>query len=169
MSSEAPSRDRPTRRPIEIFKGKPKKRRRMTAKNSLGRRGHSASRKKLPSHAAKLPPHSLLRPTTLHGANLESYPIVPRTPDNTCLVSGQHVPTLEIEIWEKKFSRGMTATLGPARLLPHRNSLTRGRSSAACQGVSYPLEKKFSLLTSKRPGNSCLVSGQHVPTLEIGI
>ena len=79
----------------------------------------------------------------------ESYPIIPGTPENTSLVSGQHVPTLEIEIWEKKFSRGMTATLGPARLLPHRNGLTRGRTSAALQGVSYPLEKKFLPLTSK--------------------
>ena len=74
---------------------------------------------------------------------LESDPIIPRRPGNTCLVSGQHVPTLEIEIWEKKFSRGMTATLGPARLLPHRNGLTRRRSSAARQGCHIPSKKNF--------------------------
>ena len=35
--------------------------------------------------------------------------------------------------------------------------------------MSYPLEKKFLLLTAKPPANTSPVSGQHVPTLEIGI
>ena len=43
------------KRMVKVFKGNPKKWRRMTAKIFLGRRGHSASQKKLPSYAATLP------------------------------------------------------------------------------------------------------------------
>ena len=45
------------------------------------------------------PPNSLspwAPPYHLHGLIFESDPIVHRTPGNTCLVSGQHVPTLKI-------------------------------------------------------------------------
>ena len=106
---------------------------------------------------------------TLHGSIFESDPIVPRTPGNASPVLGQHIPTLEIEIWGKKILRGLTTTLGPGQHLPPQKRPHSQPDQWGTQRGSYPLKRKILLLTSIPPGNASPVSGQLIPTLEIGI